>query len=479
MDPRLPVVVGAAAAVPSAEPADPLELMARASEAAAADAGSPGLLSSVDLVLCPRGSWPCADPGRVLARRFGAARARSVVAELGVLQTTLVSRAAAAVSGGTADVVLISGGEARRNGPRLPPAPPSGADDGPDERLAPAARIISAEEIGAGLLNAPSHYALLENARRAALGLPLDAHLRQISELWAGFNAVAAANPRAAFPRPRTAEELRSGGGDNRLISFPYRKWEVSQWNVDQAAALLVCSAEAARDHGVPSDRWVFLHAVAESDHMVPVTERPVLHRSAGFAAAGRAALGAAGVGIDDIAFLDLYSCFPVAVFIQAEELGTGLERRLTLTGGMTFAGGPLNNYVLQAAVEMCSALRASGGELGLLTAISGMVTKQGVAVWGGRPPAGGCRIENVTSAVAGSGEAVPVVADGEGPARVLTYTVMFGRPDPERGVVLAELPGGRRALAVTTAPETMASMTGEEWIGRAVALDGQGGFAG
>ena len=480
LDPRLPVVVGVAAAGPDDEGETPLDLMAVAAEKAAAEAGATALLPAVDLVLCPRGSWPSTDPARDLAARFGAGRARTLVAELGILQTTLFSRAVSAVSSGEADVVVVSGGEARRRGARHPlaPPPPTSGEEVPDVLLAPKGRILSAEEIGAGLLNAPSHYALLENARRGALGITLDAHLGAISELWSRFNGVAAANPRAAFPRPWTAAELRAEDQDNRMIAFPYRKWEVSQWNVDQAAALLVCSVEAARAHGIPADRWVFPHAVAESDHLVPVTERPALHRSPGFSLAGRAALEAAGTTVDDVDVLDLYSCFPVAVFIQAAEMGIPLDRQLTLTGGMTFGGGPLNNYVLQAAVEMCNALRGGDGRRGLQTAVSGMVTKQGVMVWGSDPPAAGCRVVDVTAEVTARVAPRPVVTDGKGPATVSTYTVMYGRPDPERAVVLAGQAGGVRALAVSTDPDVMAAMAGEDWLGRRVTLDGRGGFS-
>ena len=474
-------MVGAAAAGGAdGEGAGPLDLMERAARDAAADAGRPALLSAVDMVMVPRGSWPSTDPGRELARRIGAPEARTLVAELGILQTTLFSRAVRAVSAGAAEVVLISGGEARGSGPRPALAPAGAAADGepePDERLAPAGRIISAEEIGAGLINAPSHYALLENARRRAAGLDLDSHLRGVSELWSRFNEVAADNPRAAFPQRRTADELRSDGGDNRMIAFPYRKWNVSQWNVDQAAAVIVCSEEAARRHGLGADRGVFIHAIAESDHMVPVTERPVLHRSPGFAHAGRAALAAADAGVDDMALVDLYSCFPVAVAIQAEELGIGDDRPLTITGGMTFAGGPLNNYVLQAAVEMYARLRGRDGERGLLTAVSGMVTKQGVSIWGADPPAGGCRVVDVTEQVAAEMTPQAVQASAEGRAVVATYTVMHGREGAERAVVLAELPDGGRALAVSTDPEVMASMGAEEWLERPVVLDGRGGF--
>ena len=61
----------------------------------------------------------------------------------------------------------------------------------------------------------------------------------------------------------------------------------------------------------------------------------------------GRRALDLAGVGIDDVALVDLYSCFPSAVRAGAAPLGLELGSQLTRTGGLSFAGGPWNNYVM------------------------------------------------------------------------------------------------------------------------------------
>jgi hypothetical protein len=60
--------------------------------------------------------------------------------------------------------------------------------------------------------------------------------------------------------------------------------------------------------------------------------------------------------------------CFPSAVRVQVRELGIDLRRPPTLTGGMAFAGGPLNNFVFQALVTMARVLRADPGSVGLPT---------------------------------------------------------------------------------------------------------------
>ena len=66
----------------------------------------------------------------------------------------------------------------------------------------------------------------------------------------------------------------------------------------------------------------------------------------------------------------------------QAAELGISLDRRLTETGGMAFGGGPFNNYVLQSTVAVARCLRQSTGARGLVTTVSGLLTKPGLSVW-------------------------------------------------------------------------------------------------
>ncbi len=386
-----------------------------------------------------------------------------ITAEIGILQTTLVDRAAAAIAAGHLDVAIIVGGEARW---RQLSATIAGAvarrhstdaTSAPDEVLTPEGMIISTEEIGAGLITAVSQYAMIENARRAADHQSIDEHARTVAELCADFSRVAENNPDAWNRRPMSADEVRRPGPHNRPLALPYNKWHSSQWNVDQAASVVVCSVEAARDRGIDPDRWVFPHVVVESNAMVPVSQRRHLHRCAGFAVAASRAMTLAGVGVDDIAHIDLYSCFPIAVRVQAAELGLGGGRQLTVTGGMTFAGGPLNNYVLQALTKLVGVLRDDRGALGLLTAVSGMLTKQGVSLWSTRPPVAGYRSADVSEQTKA---AVPVVAVGAaeaGRATVATYTVIYRDGDPGTGVVVAERRDGSRAIATSGDRSTVA----------------------
>src|SRR5262249_20699176 len=147
-------------------------------------------------------------------------------------------------------------------------------------------------------------------------------HQREVSELWAGFAAVAAENPYAWSRVAFSPEDIRTPARDNRVVTFPYLKRMCANIDVDQAAALLLCSYDVARDHGVPDDRLVFPLAGADAHDHFFFSERETLSASPAIAAAGRAALESAGYGIDDVARFDLYSCFPSAVEIALGALG-------------------------------------------------------------------------------------------------------------------------------------------------------------
>jgi acetyl-CoA acetyltransferase len=92
---------------------EPYALMARALEEAAEDAGGRAWIERVDRIAVPRGFWDYSDPGRLVAEATGAKGARTALAEIGVLQTSLFARACQALQAGEAEVVAVVGGEAR------------------------------------------------------------------------------------------------------------------------------------------------------------------------------------------------------------------------------------------------------------------------------------------------------------------------------------------------------------------------------
>ena len=478
--PRTPVLVGIGTATQREEDPDaalePAGLMVRALEAAAADAGAAPLLASADAIAVPRGFWEYSDPGRLVADAVGATRARSVLAEIGVLQTSLFAKACSTIQRGEADVYLVTGGETKYRASRAQKLGREATltrqkDAAPDEVLRPADDILHPLEMRRELVMPVRQYAVMESALRFEEKRSVADHQRHVAELWAGFNRVAASNPEAWSPEPVDVDELVAGSERNRMLAFPYTKLHNSQWNVDQAAGLLFCSTERAEQAGIPVSRWVFPRAVAESNYMLTLVERRDLHRSPGFAAAGARALSDAGLAVSDLDLLELYSCFPLAVEHQAREIGIALDRPLSVTGGMAFAGGPLNNFVLQAVARMGRLLRDGEGRNGMVNAVSGMITKQGVSLWSREPGAGPFVAADVSRESQDATARVEVASGVAGAAKVAGYTVLFGPAAPDQLIALCDLPDGRRSIAYSRDAEWMARAQREELCGQNVRL--------
>lgn len=479
LSPRTPVLVGVGAVSQREEDPsraqEPLALMVAALERAADDAGSREVLARADSVRAPRGFWDYSDPCRLVADHFGATRARTEIAELGVLQTTSLGRAAADIAAGRADVVLVTGAEARYRALRAKLAGVEApntkqASAIPDTVLRPHAPILSPAEMKAGLFMPVSQYAMIENAVRAAEGVSIEKHRDAVAALQAGYAAVAATNPDAWSREPIDAATI-ADPARNPMQAFPYGKLHCSQWNVDQAAGLIFCSVATAQALGIPRARWVFPLATADANQMIPFTERRALHRSAGFATAAERVFAHTGSDVGEVAHREIYSCFPVAVQLQVREIGIRDDRPLTETGGMAFAGGPLNHFVFQALVRMAQVLRDDPGSLGLATAVSGIMMKQGVSLWSSEPGEAPFTHDDVTAATERETERVEVVAAASGPATIAGYTVLYENGGPKRVVLLCDLDDGRRTLAFCDGADEVAVAIREELSGRSLRI--------
>jgi acetyl-CoA C-acetyltransferase len=100
---------------------------------------------------------------------------------------------------------------------------------------------------------------------------------------------------------------------------------------------------------------------------------------------------------------LTLYPCFPSAVQVAANEMGLPIgdaSRPLSVTGGLTFAGGRWNNSVTHAIATMAEKLVAEPGRRGLITANGGLLTKHRIGVYGTQPPEHEFRWEDAQSVV-------------------------------------------------------------------------------
>ncbi len=454
---------------------EPLELMIDAVRAAAVDAGAPALLDSAEAVRVTRGMWPYGDPARAVAEAVGCSGAETAMTLWGgdAVQSVL-TESALEIRNGTREIVVLAGAECGRTQAK---ARRAGIDLGwreapgtPDRVFGEELKMRTRAEAVRGVSQPIQMYPIFENAIRHARGETLDAHMRRVSELWAGFSRVAAGNPHAWMREAVSAEEIRTPTAFNRPVSFPYPKLMNSNSNVDQAAALILCSTDVARRLGVPESKWVHPWSATAAHDTYAVSNRDNLHSSPAIRIAGRRCLELAGVEVDDIHHVDLYSCFPSAVQVAAAELGLGEDRPLTVTGGLTFGGGPLNNYVMHAIARMAEVLRETPGEVGLVSSNGGFITKHAFGVYSAAPPRQPFRFETPQNRVDAmpTREAVPTF---DGPVEIESYTVMYGSEGPESGLAACLLDDGRRAWGNTREPEVLQSMVSEEFCGRPARL--------
>ena len=489
VDPRTPVLIGAgqlSRRVDKGEaPLEPVDLIVEALRRAATDAGAgDAVLTGVDAVhIVSILSWRYRDPGALVAERVGAApRDTSLSGMGGNSPQSLVNQTCLDIQAGRADLVLLGGAEAWRT--RMGARSAGGeldwtvqGDDVAKARASTADVAMSAPgEQARGVVMPVQVYPIFEQAFRLGVGRSVEDHLVATSELWARFSEVAAGNPHAWIQRAYTAEEIRTPTADNRMIGFPYTKLMNSNNAVEQGAAVILCSAERAEALGVPRDRWVFPHSGTDAHDHYFVSERDELRSSPAMRLAGRAALELAGVGVDDLAHVDLYSCFPSAVEIAATELGLGLDRQLTVTGGLSFAGGPWNNYVMHAIATMADVLRSDPGSLGLVTANGGFITKHAFGVYGTEPPATPFRHAEPQAEV----DALPrrvLCESPDGAIEIEAWTVLHGRSGPENGLVVGLLADGQRAWGTTQDADQLQVMLTEELGGRKADLRPDGAF--
>jgi acetyl-CoA C-acetyltransferase len=482
--PRAPVLVGVGTVTqraPDTQAArDAVDLMTDAVQAAIEDAGARSLASRAGSIAVPRGTWGCDDPGRVIAERIGSSAARTILAEVGVLQQTLVTRACAAIAGGEVDVAIVCGGEAKyrallaaKTGDQAPEHP--GTEAPPDEVLRPDGVIVTQAELERGLGVPVRQYAIVESALAHAAGHSPDEHRAHLGALWSSFARVAAANTEAWDRTAPSADAIVTPSDRNRLVAVPYTRLLCSQWNVDQAAALLFASADAAREAGVDPERCVYPLSAAESNAMVPLSLRRDMHRWPAFAAAAERAFALAGRSRGDVDLVELYSCFPAAVQVQANELGIGTDRPLTVTGGMTFAGGPLNNYALQSTAAMARLLREGAGETGIVTCVSGMLTKPAVALWSAAAPATGFAWADVSAEA--RTPTVPFTDTDSGDATIAGATVVHRTGGAERAIAVLDV-SGARTIAVCEDADAIAWLESDGAVGRSAVVVERGRFA-
>ncbi len=456
---RTPVIVGAGEV--TERPADPLEarepakLMVEALRRAAADASAPDLLPALDsLDIVNSVSWPYGDLPAALVGFLGFRPRRLVFGPVGGESPVRhMHEAANRIARGESAVAAVVGAEAthavaqaQKRGITLPWTAPD-----PNWTRTRGRDFLHPLSVRLGVADPVSVYPFYENAVEAFLGQTPAEGQAESAALWSLFSGVAARNPAAWLKREYTPEEIGTPGPANRPIAYPYTKLQVANPMVNQGGATLLTSLARARAAGVPEDRMVHLWAGAAAAEPRDYLHRDHYHESH----AQNAVLDACGriAEAEGAAFetCELYSCFPCVPKMAARRLGLPRGMAPTTTGGLTFFGAPLNNYMTHAAAAMTRALRERPGSAALLYGQGEFVTKHHALVLASRPPRE-FRLPqdySVQAEADGRRGPVPPFAEAvEGWAAIETFTVLHDRDGaPHHGVVILRTADGRRAL--------------------------------
>jgi acetyl-CoA C-acetyltransferase len=474
IDPRTPVIVGVGQSSerlgePGYRRRSPVDLAADAAREALADTGADqaAVAAAIDTVAGVR-QFENSSPGaraplgrsdnypRSVAGRIGASPARAVLEVSGGQGPQhLVNEFAAAIAAGRGEVVLLFGSEAistieHHAKAEERPDFTEHAEGSMEDRGYGLKGLVSRHLAAHGLTGAPSQYALIDNARRARLKQTREEYAAAMGALFAPFTKVAAANPHASAPVERSAAELVTPTAANRPIADPYTRYIVAREKVNQGAAVLLMSVAAARRLGVPEDRRVFLHGHADLRERALI-ERADLSASPASVMAARHALEVAGITADDLATIDLYSCFPAPVFNICDGLGIAPDdpRGLTLTGGLPFFGGAGNNYSMHAIAETVQRARSTPGSFGFVGANGGIMSKYSAGVYSTTPRPWQPDDSSGLQAEIDRWPAPEQAWEADGWATVETYTVRYSRDGKRTGIVIGRLEAdGRRFVA-------------------------------
>ena len=506
MEDSTPILIGAGQYteknVPPLQAHPPMGIAAEAAMAAITDTGiGDSLASKIDTLAVvrifpdsfnrPRDPNPfgrAENPPRAVARRIGANPGNAIYGNVGGnTPQKLINEMAERINQGDIQLALITGSEAiktARNAMR------SGIeldwqeqDEGKLEDRGIGVDLSTPHEFAHGLGLPIQTYPLFENAIRHNKGHTVAEHLLAMGKLFAPFTEVAAKNPFSYYGTPRSAVELATVTTENRFICFPYPKWMNAMDGVNQGAAVVMTSVGRAKELGVDPAKWIFLHGCGEADEKIMVSDRVNYHTSPAIRLNTAKAFAMANKTIDDMDYIDIYSCFPSAVEIACDELSLDYQdkRGLTLTGGLPFFGGPGNNYSMHAIAALLPKLRDNPTGYGLITANGGYLSKHATGIYSAEPVQGSWERENPAhyQNLIDSMDSPDFTEIPAGQATIETYTVCFNRGTPERGIIIGRLVVNEARFVANTPgdAETLQNLVEFEQLGRRGFVSSQDGL--
>ena len=253
-------------------------------------------------------------------------------------------------------MALIAGAEAQHSAARAAkgeadlPWPPFARDvPGRIER----ATYLHPLTIALGASMPVNVYPFYEMASAHAWGqTPAEARARPL--IYGRACRIAADNPASWLGREFTAAEIVTPTPDNRLIPWRYTKLMVANPMVNQGAAVILTSLAVARESGIAEDEMIHIWGGGAAHE-----PRDFLARD-GYAATRRRprCRGGAATWRPRDSPLSSLQLLPGVPKMARRTLGVGEAVAPTVTGGLTFFGAPLNDYMTHAAAAMVRRLR-------------------------------------------------------------------------------------------------------------------------
>ncbi len=447
-----------------------LILMDKATKSAINDSTNKNIVNYINEVRVPKGFWRYRDPGKWVAESNNINSAETYVTKIGILQQNLINSACNKIINGEINGSLILGGESRykmiRASIENEEYVETPLDINPDNYIkAPDDLQLDVEEKELGLM-AVGYYAILESAFRAASNSEINEHNDFLASIYAHFSKIASKNNDGWIGKSLKKSEILNKSKKNPPQAFPYNKYHCTSWNVNQSAAIIICSEAVADKLSVPNEKRVYPLASSENNHMIATLQRPNLIEPIGMRLASEYILKICEKNNLNIDFYDLYSCFPIAIQMFAKSLQLKDINNSSITGAMPFAGGPINSFVLHSTVKLISKIRKQQKGTGIITGVSGMMTKQSYALWSKNPV-----IDFIYKDFTNEANSIetPIELSNEvnGDGVIIGYTVL--KKNISKAVIYLNTADNKRKLITSSDKSIIESMENEEWVGKKV----------
>jgi len=449
-----------------------LVLMDKATKQAIKDS-SKDIINYIDEIRIPKGFWEYKDPGKWIAQNNNfKSNPTTYITKIGILQQNLINEAIKEIQSGRIDASLIVGGESRfkmiQAFKENEEYKEIQLDTNPDYYQKADIDLFLDQEVKELSMMAVGYYAIMENAYRYSKGEEIIKHNKNLAKLYEKFSEIANKNINSWSKQKYSAKDIMTTSLKNSYQAFPYNKLHCTSWNVNQASALILCNEEIADKLNIPKNQRVYPLASSENNHMLSLIQRENLVDPVGMKLAAqyiKDILSLHNVGID---YYDLYSCFPIAVQMFCDCLELDLSSKVTLTGGMSYAGGPLNHYVLSSTTQLIEILRKNKNKIGLITGVSGLMTKQSYALWSSEY-IDNFSLADVSDKAKEVDKPMDLTNDNSGTATIVGYTILLEKDNNKKAVIYAELDNKKRIILNSRNLEVINDMENTEWIGKSI----------